>query len=241
MKTLLTLLLLCLTALPAHAFVPDGEELAARLQKHYGPMRSWQATMTFPDHPGVAVDLWYAGGRWRQEWRADGKAVAVGSLGNVVGACTPGPFPLSPLFVWMVPHPVKAWQAWGVDVTAGDYGFCGEDPCLMLGANPADAARPTVYLNNEDLAPLLVRYSSAAGMISVEFADYRTFAGYRVPGRVTVRTDRGELAADVQWVRLNNAGGEELYAREGLDPAPCVEPAEPFGFLRDAFRYPGTK
>lgn len=241
MKTLLTLLLLCLTALPVHAFVPDGEELAARLQKNYGPMRSWQASMTFPAYPGVSVDLWYANGRWRQEWKAGGTAVAVGALGNVVGSCVAGSFPLSPLFVWLVPHPVETWQSWGVDVTVGGYGFCGEDACLMLGVDPADADRPTVYLNNEDLAPLLVRYPSDAGMITVAFSDYQTYAGYRVPQKLTVRMGGGELAADVEWTRLNNAGGEELYARDGLDPAPCAEPPQPFGLLRDSFRYPGAQ
>jgi hypothetical protein len=241
MKTLLILLLVCLHAAPCLAFVPDGEELAARLQKSYGPMRSWQAKMTFPDHPGVSVDLWSAAGRWRQQWRAGTDAVAVGALGNVARSCTAGSFPLSPLFVWMVPHPVRAWQAWGVDVTSGSYGFCGEAPCLMLGASPEDGDKPAVYLNNEDLAPLMVRYASQTGMISVEFSDYRTYAGYRVPQAVTVRTERGELAARVEWVRLNGADAEELYASDALDAAACAEPPQPFGFLRESFRYPGAQ
>ncbi|MEZ7196356.1 hypothetical protein [Pseudodesulfovibrio karagichevae] len=238
MKTLLTILMLSLTALPAFAFVPDGEELAARLQKSYGPLRSWQARMTFPDYPGVSVELWYARGKWRQQWQAGDKAVAVGSFGNVAGACTAGSFPLSPLFVWLVPHPVKTWQSWGVDVTSGSYGFCGEAPCLMLGADPADETKPTVYLNNEDLAPLTVRYPSDAGMITVEFSDYRTYAGYPVPQQVAVRSSLGELAARVEWVRINGADGEELYARDALDPTLCAEPPMPFDLLRQTFRYP---
>jgi hypothetical protein len=241
MKTLLTLLLVCLSALPAYAFVPDGEELAARLQKNYGPMRSWQARMTFPDFPGVSVDLWYARGKWRQQWRGAGQAVAVGALGNVAGACTASPFPLSPLFVWMVPHPVQAWLSWGVDVTSGSYGFCGEAPCLMLGADAADAEKPAVHLNNEDLAPLTVRYASDAGLVTVEFSDYRTFAGYRVPQGVAVRSDLGEISARVEWVRLNGADGEELFARDALDPAQCAEPPMPFDLLRRTFRYPQVK
>jgi hypothetical protein len=241
MKTLFALLLVCLTALPSFAFVPDGEELAARLQKNYGPMRSWQAKMTFPDYPGVSVDLWFARGRWRQEWTAGDKALAVGSLGNVVAACTSGNFPLSPLFVWMVPNPVQTWQYWGVDVTSGSYGFCGDAPCLMLGAAPADKSGPTIHLNNEDLAPLLIRYPSDAGMVSVAFSDYRTFAGYRVPQKVTVRAGGVELAADVSWVRLNGADSEELYAGDALDAAPCAEPAQPFDILRQSFRYPGAE
>jgi hypothetical protein len=141
----------------------------------------------------------------------------------------------------MVPHPVRAWQAWGVDVTSGSYGFCGEAPCLMLGASPEDGDKPAVYLNNEDLAPLMVRYASQTGMISVEFSDYRTYAGYRVPQAVTVRTERGELAARVEWVRLNGADAEELYASDALDAAACAEPPQPFGFLRESFRYPGAQ
>ncbi|WP_272700107.1 hypothetical protein [Desulfovibrio sp. Fe33] len=241
MKTLFALLLVCLTALPSLAFVPDGEELAARLRKNYGPMHSWQAKMTFPDYPGVSVDLWFARGRWRQEWRAGDKASAVGSLGNVAGACTSGDFPLSPLFIWMVPNPVQTWQSWGVDVTSGSYGFCGDAPCLMLGSSPADGTGPSVQLNNEDLAPLLIRYPSNAGMISVAFSDYRTFAGYRVPRKVTVRAGGVEIAADVDWVRLNGADSEELYAGDALDSAPCAEPPQPFGILRESFRYPGAE
>ena len=241
MKTFLTLLLLCLTAMPAHAFMPDGEELAARLQKNYGPMRSWQARMTFPDHPGVSVGLWYSMGKWRQEWQAGDKAVAVGSLGNVVGACTAGQFPLSPMFVWMLPNPVKAWQSWGVDVTVGDYGFCGDDPCLMLGADPQAPASPSVRLNNEDYAPLLIRYATDEGMVTVEYSDYKTYAGYRVPQKVVVRSDAGELAASIEWLRLNGADDEALYSRDMLDSAPCAEPPSPFDTLRELFRYPKAR
>ncbi|WP_319584499.1 hypothetical protein [uncultured Pseudodesulfovibrio sp.] len=241
MKTLLTILMVCLTAIPSFAFVPDGDELTARMQKNYGPVHSWQARMTFPDYPGVSVELWYARGKWRQQWQAGDKAVAVGSFGNVVGACTAGAFPVSPLFVWMVPNPVKTWQSWGVDVTSGSYGFCGEDPCLMLGADAADQEKPAIYLNNEDLAPLTVRYASDTGMITVEFSDYRTFAGYRMPQQVVVRSSQGDLTARVEWVRLNGADGEELFARDALDPTPCAEPPMPFDLLRRAFHYPQAK
>jgi len=241
MKTLLILLLVCLNAAPCFAFVPDGEELAARLHKNYGPMRSWQARMTFPDHPGVSVDLWYARGKWRQQWQAGDKAAAVGALGNVSGSCTSGSFPVSPLFVWMVPHPVQTWQSWGVDVTSGGYGFCGEDPCLMLGADPGDEDQPTVFLNNEDLAPLSIRYASDKGMVTVDFADYRNFAGYRVPQQVVVRSGQGELKARVEWIRLNGADGEELFARDALNPIPCAEPPMPFDLMRRTFHYPRVR
>jgi hypothetical protein len=136
---------------------------------------------------------------------------------------------------------VQAWQSWGVDVASGSYGFCGEDPCLMLGADPADEDKPAISLNNEDLAPLAIRYPSALGMISVEFSDYRTYAGYRVPQQVVVRSGQGELTAHVEWVRINGADGEELYARDGLDPTPCAEPPMPFDLLRRTFRYPQAR
>lgn len=241
MKIICSLLLVCLTALPSLAFMPDGGELAASLRKNYGPMRSWQAEMTFPEHPGVSVALWYSMGRWRQEWRAGDKAVAVGSLGNAAGACTAGAFPLSPLFVWMVPDPLESWKAWGVDETVGNFGFCGEQPCLMLGADPMDQSAPAVHLNNENYAPLLVRYGSDLGPVTVEFLDYKTYAGYRVPQKVLLKVGERELECAVEWRRVNGADNEELYAVDALDPTPCAEPPQPFGFLRESFRYPGAR
>ena len=241
MKTIYTILLLCLTVLPAYGFTPDSEELAGRLSRNYGPMTSWEAKMTFPDYPGVAVKLWYAGGKWRQEWQAGDSAVAVGINGNVVGSCTAGPFALSPMFVWMPPDPQTAWAAWGVDETVRNFGFCGDHPCFMIGAQPGDETLPAVYLDNEDYAPLLVRYASELGMITVKFEDYKSFAGYQVPQRVIVLVGAQRLEAQVQWVRLNSAAGKELYAREMPSALPCAEPPMPFQFLRESFRFPSAR
>ena len=241
MKTILTLLTLCLTALPAFGFTPDAEELTARLNKNYGPMTSWEAKMTFPDYPGVAVSLWFARGKWRQEWQAGDKAVAVGLTGNVVGSCTSGQFPLSPLFVWMVPGPVNAWGAWGIDETVGNFGFCGDEPCLLIGAEPGDETTPAVHLNNETYAPLLIRYEADGRLLTVRFGAYKGFAGYAVPQQVVVESNGQSLDALVEWVRVNGADAPDLYERETLDQTPCAEPPLPFGLLRDLFRYPQAK
>lgn len=230
-------LLFC--AHPAAAFVPDDEELAALLQKSYGPLASWEADMTFPAHYGVSVNVKYARGRWRQQWQSG--AEAVGMAGSVVAACTEGPFPLSPLFVWMVPDPLAAWRSWGVDTANRSYGFCGDAPCIMLGADPGDESSPAVRLNNEDMAPLMVRYEAEGRLITVEFADYRTLGGYRVPQKVVLTVDGQALEASVKWRAVMKAGGEELYARESVPAVPCAEPPAPFGFLRDNFRYPSTR
>ncbi|MCJ2164247.1 MULTISPECIES: hypothetical protein [unclassified Pseudodesulfovibrio] len=238
MKTLYLILLLCLTALPASAFTPDGEELAGGLRKNFGPLTSWEAKMTFPDYPEVSVKVWYAGGKWRQEWQAGDSAMAIGRGGTVVGSCTVEGFASSPLFVWMPPAPLDSWKSWGVDETTGNFGFCGDIPCFMLGVEPGDDTRPAVYLNNEDFAPLLVRYASESGMITVEFLDYKTFAGYRVPQRVVVLAGDERLEAAVEWVRLNGANKPELYERDLFAVRPCAEPSMPFQFLRDSFRYP---
>ncbi|QGY40690.1 hypothetical protein GM415_11330 [Pseudodesulfovibrio cashew] len=239
MKILTALLFVCLFALPAAAFVPDDGELAAQVRKIYGPLSSWEAEMTFPEYPGVAVHLWYARGKWRQEWRAGTSAVAVGRNGNVVAECTPDGFPLSPMFVWMTPDPVGTWKSWGVDNATRNFGFCDEQPCYLLGAEPGDETLPTVRLNNEDMAVLLVRYASGGGMISVGYGDYRTLGGFRVPQTVTTTFADGQvLEAKVKWIAVNRADGEELYDRDSVGGTPCLAPPAPFDLLRDAFRYP---
>ena len=242
MKTIHTFLfaaLVCLMALPAFAFTPDDVELSARLQKNYGALSSWEAEMSFPEFPGVTAHLWYARGKWRQEWKAGDKATAVGMNGNVVGSCVPGKFALSPLFVWMAPNPVETWKSWGVDNATQNFGFCDSLPCYMLGAEPGDETTPTVQLNNEDMSPILVRYESAGSKFTVAYSDYRTMGGFRVPQKVvtTMGSDH-VLEAKVKWFAVNRADGEELYAREALDDTPCAMPPSPFDILRDFFRYP---
>ncbi len=49
------------------------------------------------------------------------------------------------------------------------------------------------------------------------------------------------LEAKVKWIAVNRADGEELYARDALDTAPCAVPPTPFDVLRDSFRYPMVK
>jgi len=227
--------------LPASAFVPDDGELSSGMQKNYGPLTSWEAEMTFPAHPGVSVHLWYARGKWRQEWKAGDKAVAVGNGGNVVGACTMDGFASSPLFVWMTPNPVGTWKSWGVDSAIRSFGFCGDSPCLSIGADPMDETHPVVHVNNEDFAPLLVRYAGETGLTTVVFSDYKTFGGFNVPEKLTVTVGAQSLDALVKWTAVNRAEGEQLYARDALDATPCAAPPAPFDFLRDSFRYPSVR
>ena len=107
--------------------------------------------------------------------------MAIGRGGAVVGSCTVEGFASSPLFVWMPSAPLNSWKSWGVDETVrATMVFAVTYPCFMIGAEPGDDTKPAVHLNNEDFAPLLVRYASESGMITVEFLDYKTFAGYRV-------------------------------------------------------------
>ena len=232
-------LLFC--AQPAAAFVPDDEELAALLRKSYGPLASWEAEVAFPEYPGVSVNIQYARGKWRQQWRAGGTAEAVGVAGTVVASCTGGEFALSPLLVWMVPDPLGSWKAWGVDVTTRGFGFCGAQPCIMLGAQPGDDAGAAVHLNNEDMAPLLVRYRADGRAVSVAYSDYTTMGGYRVPQNVLLIVDGETLEASVRWRSVMRSDSPELYARDSIPSAPCAEPPAPFVFLRDNFRYPSTR
>jgi len=238
---LVVILFVIFTALPVAAFTPDDEELTGSLRKYYGPMRSWEAEMTFPNYPGVTAHVWYARGKWHQEWQAGDKAEAVGVGGNVTGTCIAGQFAMSPLFVWMPPNPLETWKNWGVAVDVRNYGFCGDQPCFMLGAEPGDDASPAVQLNNEDLTPLLVRYVTGAGLTSVEFLDHKTVAGYSVPQKVVVTVGGTSLEAAVKWIAVNGADGEELYVKESLSPIPCAEPSAPFDFLRNSFRYPSSQ
>ena len=238
-KVFIILAYVCLFSLPAFAFTPDDGELAARLQKEYGALTSWEAEMSFPEFPSVTAHLWYARGKWRQEWKAGDKATAVGLNDSVIASCVAEEFAQSPLFVWMTPDPVETWKSWGVDNATQNFGFCDSMPCYMLGAEPGDEVTPTVQLNNEDMSPILIRYNSGGTLISVQYADYRTFGGFRVPETVVTRVgDEQVLEAKVKWIAINRADGEELYARESVDSAPCATPPPPFDILRDSFRYP---
>jgi len=235
-------LILCLAfAVPAFSFTPDDGELAQRMRRSYGPLASWEAEMTFPEYPGVSVHLWFARGKWRQEWSAGEKATAVGFQGNVAAKCTAADFPSSPLFVWMVPEPVATWKSWGVDNATDGFGFCGESPCFMFGTDDAGSTVPAVFLNNESLAPIMVRFNSGDGLITIEYGDYKTMAGFAMPQSVSVTRDGRTLRAAVNWVAVNHADAEELYARDSLGGAVCADPPEPFAILRDLFRYPPAR
>ncbi len=230
---------LFLGAASASAFMPGDQELSTLLQKKYGPLASWEVEMTFPDFPDVVAHIWYARGKWRQEWAAKDMATAVGLNGHASGACTAESFALSPLFVWMVADPLNTWKSWGIDNTIQSFGFCDNLPCYMLGARPGDDISPSAQLNNEDMSPILVRYKTEGGYMVVAFKDYRTFSGFRVPQTVVTQMgDNATLEAHVRWIAVNRAGGEELYARDALDGQPCAEPPSPFDLLRDHFRYP---
>lgn len=231
-------LAVCLFVQPASAFTPDDEELASQVRKIYGPLTSWQAEMTFPEHPDVSVLISYARGKWRQEWKAGDVAKAVGVNGRVAGKCTVEPFPLSPMFVWMTPNPVETWRSWGVDNATRVYGFCDELPCMMLGSEPGDDTTPTVHLNNEDMSPLLVRYPSGQAMTTVRFENYRTKSGFRVPQKVTVDMGGKTLECNVNWLSVLRSDSQELYSRDALGDMPCASPPAPFDLLRDHFRYP---
>lgn len=225
----------------AFAFTQDDVELSSSMRKSFGALTSWEAEMTFPKYPGTSVHIWYARGKWRQEWKAGDTAVAVGNGGNVVGKCTAGDFALSPLFVWMPPNPVETWKAWGVDNATRNFGFCGDSPCFEIGGDPGDDTMPTVQLNNEDYSPILVRYASGTGLTSVKYSDYRTMGGFRVPQKVIVTGSGDPFEANIKWIAVNRADGEELYARDTLDPTPCAAPPIPFDILLESFRYPATQ
>lgn len=232
---------LVVCAAPAFAFMPDDGELAVQMQKHFGALTSWEAEMTFPEHSGVSVHLWYARGKWRQQWKAGDKAVAVGNGGNVVAACTADGFPLSPLFVWMVPNPVQSWKSWGVDNATREFGFCEDQPCISFGADPLDESKPVVRLNNESYAPLLIRYTSSLGLTSVVYSDYHTLGGFQLPQKVVLTVGGETLEGVVKWAGVNRADAEKLYARDSLDGTPCATPPAPFDLLRQSFRYPSVR
>lgn len=239
--TVLVFALICVFTLPAAAFAPDDRELSSFLQKNYGALSSWEAEMSFPAYPGVSVHLWYARGKWRQEWKAGDTAVAVGMNGSVVAKCTVEEFALSPLFVWMAPNPVETWRSWGIDNATRNYGFCDGMPCFMIGAEPGNETAPAVHLNNENLAPILIRFASGTGVTTVQFAEYRTLGGFSVPEKVVATMGGEPLETTVKWIAVNRAEGEELYARDAFDSTPCAAPPPPFDILRDSFRYPLAK
>jgi hypothetical protein len=230
--------LLGVFALPAAAFTPDNGEISQLMQKRYGGLTSWEAVMTFPGQPGVSAHVWHSRGRWRQEWQGEGAARAVGVNGRVVAACIEGGFALSPLFVWLPSSPVATWQSWGVDIASSSFGFCGDAPCLMLGAGPDDEVSPAVRLHNENGAPLLVRYRDGQGVIVVRFDEYRTMGGFQVPQRLSVDLGGTTLEARVEWIAVNRADSDSLYVLDAPDAVPCAEPPAPFGLLRDLFHTP---
>ncbi|NDV19363.1 hypothetical protein GO013_08025 [Pseudodesulfovibrio sp. JC047] len=234
-------LLVLLIAVPGAAFTPDDEELSASLTAKYGPLRSWEAEMSFPDYPGVRVEIAYASGQWRQKWQAETTVEAVGFGEKVIGACTPGGFALSPLFVWLVPNPVETWKEWGVAVDDRGYGFYDGAPCFILGAEPADPSSSVIYLHNETRAPLLIRYMTEVGLTSVVFSKYKVLAGYSVPQQCVVTVDGTTLTVNITWKAVNGAGDKALYVKESVSPIPCAEPPAPFDFLRDSFRIPSRR
>lgn len=232
-------LALCLMATPVLAFSPDQEELSAAIRHNYGPFTSWEVELTYPEYPDVATRLWYARGQWRQEWRYGEQAKAVGVNGTVLASCATKGFPLSPMLLWMVPNAVDAWRSWGVDVETRNFGFCNGQPCFMLGAEPGDETTSAVRLNNESMAPILIRYQVAGTLYTVHFGDYRTFAGYEVPQVVTLVVGAEQtLQMNVKWIAANKSGDPSFYKAEGLDATTCPSPPLSFVLLRDHFRYP---
>ncbi|MFH1912739.1 MAG: hypothetical protein ABIK45_00480 [Pseudomonadota bacterium] len=286
------ILSLCLSTLvsfmafPAGAFSSDEGELARALRSQYGGLTSWEAVMTFSDHPGFSAHVWQSRGRWRQEWTfpaavpvegpvpalADGPpegsavasgeapadtagdmpaassgaaealAVAVGTNERVVASCLDGGFAMSPLVLWLPADPVARWKAWGVDTAERSYEFCGDAPCLRLGAESGDVAGgeagPAVWLHNENMAPLMLRYRAGDRVVSIDFDSYLTKSGFRLPGRVTVRAGEAVVVATVRWVAVNRADSEALYARETISSRSCATPPLPFDILRDTVRHP---
>ncbi len=214
------------------------------LRKAYGPLSSWEAEASFPDYPGVAVHIWYARGKWRQEWRANGlKSSGVGVGGTVLASCVGQAFPLSPLFAWMPPDTLQTWHDWGVDNATRTFGFCGDVPCFMYGADPEDMTLPAVWLNNETMAPLLVRYEAGGGQASIAFSDFRTLGGYDVPQKVIYTAPGAEpLVMAVKWLAVNRAGDASLYDPKALartlSPETCGAMPEPFDRLGNEFRFP---
>ncbi len=213
------------------------------MQKSFGALSSWEAEMSFPDFPGSSVHVWYARGKWRQEWKAGDTAKAIGMNGSVVAQCTPDQFALSPLFVWMPPNPVETWKSWGVDNATSVYGFCEDAPCYMFGAEPGDELSASVQLHNEDMSPIQLRYGTGTGSTLIEFSEYKTLGGFRVPQKVVTTFGVGmtSVTAKVKWIAVNRADDEMLYAREALDSQPCATPPTPFDILRQSFRYPAAE
>ena len=222
------------------AFTPNDVELAAQMRAAYGGLSSWKAQVTYPEYPDVATTVWWSGGKWRQEWTgvAGQPAVAVGVGGGVLASC-PAAFPVNPVLAFMPTRPVEAWKAWGVDNATRQYGFCGDSPCFIMGADVTDETLPAIRLDNETMAPLLLRLGGAVPS-TVTFGDYAVHKGFALPGSgEVIFADGSTLAFTVTWTDLLQADDPGLYDASTVPGgALCLPPGEPFGSLLERFRIP---
>lgn len=226
------------SATAAFAFTPDDKELSSRLGKAYGALQSWRVEMSFPDFPDVRATVWQHGPRWRQEWSASsmkGKAVAVGSVSGVGAAC-PSDFPLPPTLFWNMPGQVEYWKSAGVDNATGGFGFVGDHPSLVIGADPGDESRPQVWLDNETMALLRVRLATSGGFMDIRFRQYAFEGGFQVPeaGEVQLASGRS-VEFMLEWTDLNGAADPALYdaaeIRSAAMTGDCPAPPAPFDTL----------
>lgn len=252
MQRLISLLvagLLLLAALPALAFTPDDAELSTKLAKEYGGLSSWKVDVSFPAHPGVQASIWQHGLQWRQEWKSidqPGKAISVGFGGQAAASC-PADFPLPLTLFWNLPSPVAKWKALGVDNSTGGFGFHGDFPSYILGADAGEEQKPQVWLNNESMSLLRVRLASGSGYLEFSYSDYTMLGGFDVPGKGNILLPDGESVDFVmEWSLLNKAVDPSLYSvdsiRQKVMTGGCPTPSAPFGLLSGQYSdYPALR
>lgn len=200
--------------------MPEEGELNASVQDAYRGLKSWKATLSFDDAPGLSVQYWFTGRKWRQEWAVAGSnatAVSVGDGPKVLAACPNGEAPLPLLLYWVTPQPVEIWKQLGVDNATAVFSFCGEAPCFILGAEAEDAESAQVRLNNETKAMLLLRFFNDGEPVQFTFEEYATFKGFEFPARGAVAVGaEPEVRFSIQWDEINRAGDNDLYSSQRL-------------------------
>lgn len=204
---------------PAPAFAPEEGELKAELRAAYGGLKSWKATVDFSDESGLSLQIWQSGGKWRQVWKTrdnTGTAASVGASDTVLASCTEKT-PLPILLLWQPAHPVETWKTLGVDNATAGFAFCGEEPCLVLGAEPEDETTSQVRLNNENHSLLLLRFRNHGEAVQFSFEEYFSFKGFQFPstGSVTF-ADGSPVRFSIKWDAINRADDVALYDAQGF-------------------------
>lgn len=242
-KIIFCLLLVLLLCAPAAAFVPEEQELDAGVRASYRGLKSWQAVITFEEEPGLTLDLWFSGRKWRQEWTApggNGTAASVGVGPNILASCPEGDSPLPVMLYWLTPRPVDIWKQLGVDNATAGFGFCDDVPCFTFGAEPGDDLRPQVRLNNETKALLLLRFNNNGQPVQFSFEEYATFKGFELPRKgMVIFADGSGLPFAIEWKDINKAADDVLYSPEGFNSdfsgTECIMNSSVFRKLQEVF------